>query len=338
MSDYNTALELLERIRKLNESETEDPLPTSEDLYRHHAADFINSEERMRSLLAALAAAHSVFTVHLVEPDEEHDVDGVFGYIVADIGLVRKLESHANRKLESLYEQQFYKRKSAAGICRELLPQARMYNNTPLGRALNLSIMTQQYIHLLTEDAMQYTDSWKIKRLKEELGETDSVSADPDDTQAAIADDMDTGVPTTAQQTGAPLIDSGLDLDDNPNDNADRFTSMPGEEDHRRALDESTARPGPTRVDDDRSSWGKAVRKYGVNFLLRMHLRRNEFEKISWLIKTGRITNPGDLRFIRDTAREMETRSQTDMALQPFKNDLIDLRRNAQRKLSQTHS
>ena len=88
----------------------------------------------------------------------------------------------------------------------------------------------------------------------------------------------------------------------------------------------------------DRSGqWGKAVDRYGVQFLLRIHFRKYEFEKVRWLLRTGKVAREEDVRFIRDTIRTMEGRVNVDLKLGRFLKDMADIRRIAQMKLNSIH-
>ena len=53
----------------------------------------------------------------------------------------------------------------------------------------------------------------------------------------------------------------------------------------------------------------QAVEKFGVEFLLRIHFRKNEFNKIKYLVNTRRVARESDLIFIRDTVRTLQNRA-----------------------------
>jgi hypothetical protein len=88
------------------------------------------------------------------------------------------------------------------------------------------------------------------------------------------------------------------------------------------AGESASAKPGgdPRRATDTPSGaeaeqmdlsgdWGRAVNKFGVEFLLRIHFRKNEFNKIKYLVNTRRVAREADLLFVRDTVRTLQARA-----------------------------
>ncbi|MCE9499483.1 MAG: hypothetical protein K8R21_03125 [Leptospira sp.] len=82
------------------------------------------------------------------------------------------------------------------------------------------------------------------------------------------------------------------------------------------------------------SKWGKTTSQFSVEFLVRIHFRKYEFETIRKLILTGRITKEHDLIYIRDTLKKMEGRTNIDHILKHYMNQMVELRRLAQAKLN----
>lgn len=85
-----------------------------------------------------------------------------------------------------------------------------------------------------------------------------------------------------------------------------------------------------------RGEWGRVVRKYGVQFVVRVHLRKNEFDLVTQLIREKRIETESDLRYIRDTARTIETRAGLDPALRGYLPSISELRKTAQIRMIQS--
>ncbi|GIX43157.1 MAG: hypothetical protein KatS3mg129_2890 [Leptospiraceae bacterium] len=84
-------------------------------------------------------------------------------------------------------------------------------------------------------------------------------------------------------------------------------------------------------------NWGKAVEKFGVQFLIRVHLRKFEFDILKKLLLQKRIAKEEDLIFLRDSLRKMEERSLFDKELKKYLNDIKELKRIAQIKINQFH-
>ena len=292
--------DIVEHIRKVNKSKDGPRIPTSDELVRQLSAEYALEPDTIRYYLRVLSDAHYIITIHIVEADERLMIAGTNGYVVAEQSLLDEVRSYSYRILEQTYEAQFYRRKQATLIIREMMTDIKRYNNTPLGKTLNAALMLQQYESVIESHEGEFTDQWKSSRLAELVP---GLHHDPN--QAAMA-------PTL---TGAD----------------DAF--IPAEGESHRAVDSELYRN--LEKMDLSGSWGKAVNKYGVNFLLRIHLRKYEFDRIRKLIKQKKVARYEDLRFVRDSLRKMEDRKFDDPMLQYYQNDMTELRRLAQIKLNQ---
>ncbi|MBE7437102.1 MAG: hypothetical protein HS115_01515 [Spirochaetales bacterium] len=284
-------LEIVNRLRSLNASEkSEEFIPSSDVIYRKHLSDLCNSENQCTEFLRILIEAHYIFTFNLVEADERLMISSVRGFVVADTGVITKMRERADRQLERAYEHQFYARKAATTIMREMIGDARKFNNTPFGKALNIAIMLEQYQHLLYTDINDFTETARENRLNEII---------------------------KVQSPDEELMPEAMPAPERPQRAADSPEAI-------QAAEMNLA-----------GKWGEAVQKFGVEFLVRIHFRKYEFDKVIWLIKTQRITQEKDLRFVRDTIRLMEGRTTVDPRLKLHLNKMADLRRLAQVRINQ---
>ncbi|TGN17872.1 hypothetical protein [Leptospira idonii] len=159
-------LELADSIKKEN-LEGREKIPTSDTHLRIWAGQFGRSEEDVRKLLNALKDSHYIFVVNIVAPDPNLFVYGEEAYFYTDNSIVGELKRNAEETLEKLYESSNYKRKSSFQITRELFPKIKEFNNTPLGRAINLVVMLEEYSRILTTSSFEYTDQWRRNKLQE---------------------------------------------------------------------------------------------------------------------------------------------------------------------------
>lgn len=159
-------LDLADMIRKEN-LESRDKIPTSDSHLRIWSSQLARSEEEIRKLLTALRDSHFIFLVSIVSPDPNLFVYGEDAYVFAEPFILNELKKHSEETLEKLYEASNYKRKSAFQITRELFPKIKEFNNTPLGRAINLSVMLEEFQRMLTAQSYEYTDQWRRNKLQE---------------------------------------------------------------------------------------------------------------------------------------------------------------------------
>lgn len=85
-----------------------------------------------------------------------------------------------------------------------------------------------------------------------------------------------------------------------------------------------------------RGEWGRVVRQYGVQFVVRVHLRKHEFDLVTQLIREKQIVQEPDLRYIRDTVRTMESRAVVDPVLKRYLPSIAELRKTAQFRMIQS--
>ncbi len=260
--------EIVDVVRRMNREHANDPLPTVPDLVPQLDQRFYRDSVALNAALKALVESNMLFVLHLVEPDERLKIEAVSAYVTAEASVVNELRDFADARLEAAYERQFYRRRGAASIIKELFPEIKKYNNSPLGRILNAAVMLGQFASVLDRDPNSYSEAEKRRRLKEYFAETYEAPG-PDAAAPAPPVDED-GEPRRAVDAVAGLEAEEMDLS---------------------------------------GAWGEAVEKFGVEFLLRIHFRKHEFNKIKFLVNTRKIARETDLIFIRDTVRTLQTRA-----------------------------
>ncbi|MEM7181315.1 MAG: hypothetical protein AAF518_10405 [Spirochaetota bacterium] len=88
------------------------------------------------------------------------------------------------------------------------------------------------------------------------------------------------------------------------------------------------------KKDNTNSKWTKLTGQFSVEFLVRIHFRKYEFDIVKKLIMTGKITRLNDFVFIRNTLKSMEAKVEYDTILKYHLEQMIELRRIAQAKIN----
>ena len=355
--EHAVLMEIVKRVKEINQGDGKKPgvIPTSDDMYRKHLSDIVESKDKLEFYVRLLFESHYLLQITLVEADERLLVNGIHGYVVAEAGPIDSLIEFYDTQLETAYEQHFYRRRAVATIIRELLPQARTFNNTDLGRALNVSVMLHQFAQLLRAEYAEFTDMFKRRKLQEimpDLVMGEEEHADDEDglgmagtaDSAADIDAVESAPEIMPQEAGADAIEVQAGIpslgEEDPDSDAEALGAAPPPEPApitpaKRAVDTVLGRD--VQQMDKSGRWGEAVNRYGVEFLVRIHLRKYEFEKLRWLIRSGRIVREQDLRFIRDSLRKMEGRFNEDPALNRYSKDMAEVKRAAQVRLNAIH-
>lgn len=285
-STLKIALDIAENIRTENIA-GKVRIPSSDTHLRIWASNYIKSEDDIRKILINLKDAHYIFLVHTVAPDPNLFVYGEESYVFADYSILNELKKVTEEQLEKIYEATQYKRKSAFQITRELFPKIKDYNNTPLGRAINLSVMMEEYQRLVNAQSFEFTDQWRRTKIQELFKD-----------DAASSADMAAALNFSKQEEVE--IESHAEV--------------------------SKEKEDPV--------WQRVTQEFPVEFLLRIHFKKYEFDVIKKLIQTGRVKEEKYLKMIRDTLETLEKKSEKDRILQMHKDTIIDLRRYSQAKLN----
>jgi len=261
-------------------------------MFRKYLNDLVYSEDMARYYLKLLAESNFIFVIQIVKPDTILRIPGIDGYVVAELDIIEKLLAVYNQRLITIYEAEKRKLAGVETIIRELMPNVKELNNTPLGKVLNICIMLEQFTRIIHERPEHFQDAYRISKLKQFIPEEDEFK-EPEEEHEKI------------QQV----------------------------QERRRAVD--TEEYQQLSKMNLTGNWAKAVEQFGVQFLIRVHLRKYEFDVLKKLLLQKRIAREEDLIFLRDSLRKMEERSLFNPELKKYLNEIKELKRIVQIKINQ---
>ncbi|AXR68441.1 hypothetical protein [Leptospira mayottensis] len=293
------ALQIASEIRKVNLREDQ-RIPTSDAFIKEMMSLYSREPDDLRNILEALRAAKIIFIIKIVLPEEKMSKindPGVDAYAYADLKILSDLKYYSEKKLERLYEATYYKKKSPSLITRELFPKIRELNNTPIGRMVNIVVMLEEFIRMMNNNPNDFEEGSRSQAMEDIL-------VAKGDTPKSISDESSKLTPLS-NSFGPTLSQRATD---------------------RMATQETNLNPN--------SPWGRMASKFSIEFLLRVHLRKCEFETVRKLITSGKVTDEVNLRLIRDSLLKMEKNINVDKVLASYLEEMIELRRLAQRKLN----
>jgi hypothetical protein len=140
-------------------------IPTSETFIKKMMTQHSKTAEEIFTCLDNLHELHFIFKISLVQPDQELYLESVEGYVYAEASVLNDVKNQSEQKLVAAYENTLYKRKSAFQITRELFNKVKEYNNTDLGRALNETVMLEEFLRIISSNAFEYSDSYRKEKL-----------------------------------------------------------------------------------------------------------------------------------------------------------------------------
>ncbi|WP_061223978.1 hypothetical protein [Leptospira weilii] len=296
------ALQIASEIRKINLREDQ-RIPTSDTFIKEMMSLYSRQPDDLRNILEALRAAKIIFVIKIVLPEEKMSKmsdPGVDAYAYADLKILNDLKYYSEKKLERLYEATYYKKKSPSLITRELFPKIRELNNTPIGRMVNIVVMIEEFIRMMNNNPNDFEEGSRSQAMEDIL-----VAKGDNPSEEKNISDESSKLTSLSNSFGPTLSQRATD---------------------RMAAQEANFNPN--------SPWGRMASKFSIEFLLRVHLRKCEFETVRKLITSGKVTDEVNLRLIRDSLLKMEKNINVDKVLASYLEEMIELKRLAQRKLN----
>ena len=363
MSPGALLLDILKRIKGYHASNPEDPIPTSDIMLRKVLGDLSLTRHELNNYLQLLADANHLFILRIVEADPASGEGELNGYVYADLSLINDLAQLYDKKLENLYEYEKYCRKDVLGIIRELVPQIRIYKHTGIGKLLNVSLMLKQFQHVMGGNYWQYKNNKKGAKLIEMIRENSHLFQNLPAKKVEAAENTEEKL-VSENKPSAPNS-SGKEVSDPedfyegtaqippvvppPLPEADPAPIQVQEDEHHQPAPWKGEPTAPIHVHESANAtqgsgraldtseykrlqemnlagkWGVAVSTYGVQFLLRVHLRKYEFHIIRRLLVVRGVAREEDLKYIKTCVETMMNHLGREPGLRNYMEEMQEL-------------
>ncbi len=229
-----------------------------------------------KMIISILKDSHKILIMQVTKKDQDREIEGIEGYIDADITTIRNLKALFQRVLSDMYEEEYHKRIHPHMIVRELFPIMDRINRTPLGSIANKTIMLDEYEKLLQKEFNEYTEDWKAKKLDQLLEKN--------------------------EKSFAAKIKESSTRDKQQKKNLKKSPS-------KRAVDSPEAGNLAT------TSLEKVLQIYGVEFFLRINLRKYKFDYIAEIIESRKIRGKNDLKLLKKLIQTVKNNTDRDPKL-----------------------
>ncbi len=284
-------------ILKANKKENRDAIPHSDTFAKNMTAEFGIDETTLRDIIILLRDAHKIFVFEIAKEDRDRNAKKIEGYVDADITTVRRLKLLFQDFLVTLYEEECGRKTMAHQAITELFPRIHTIANSPLGYVANKAIMLDEYERLLEKNFNEYTEDAKEILLKNLIEERESLFKD----ELKKAEDAKVRE-EEKKAGGAP---KGLRK--------------------RRAVDSTRAEDYDTQKRD--MPVEKLISIYGIDFFLRLHLRRYEFDKVKETVEKGILRRPQELKKLKEYLGKIKNNFSSDPGLADHMTELYSLDR-----------
>ena len=233
---------------------------------------------------------------------------------------------------------QHYDQNMSDAILKDLGPQAKVYGRSMLGEVLSVALILKDIEHIVVNNFKDYTEERKLSNLKQLLGSGSDSAASPGATSIAPTGGSASLTPYTGddevmftEQVKPRRSRPEKAIEEIEVEGSD-FTPAPEEnEQYQRAVESKEYQE--LQQMNLSGQWGRAVARYGVQFLLRIHFRKYEFQMIRSLLANNRIAAEKDLLFIKEAIGKMLLNTEKDTKLQVYIQDMEDIRVKTLEKL-----
>jgi len=285
--------EVFNAIHRSNQENGMDSIPHTEslikDLYATHGID----SEMFHRIIGILKEAHKIFVIEIAKEDRERKMHQVQGYVDADLTTIRRLKAFYQEALIEMYEEDTHTRQLYHQIIKQIFPRINIISNTPLGQIANKAIMLDEFEKLLHADMREYTEDWKLRKLKEVIEREDRIIAESHRKQVSETPGSKP-VPESRKDTRR-AVDS------------DRY------EEFKKASEHESAQ--------------HVLGIFGVEFFLRVNLRKYNFAYVSEMVTNRTIDRKNDLLILKYMVRKIKDNIKGDPSLADYLEDLYALDR-----------
>ena len=269
-------------ILEQNKKLTSDSVVHSDELFKHIQAMHGYRPVVLNRIIDILKESHQIFIFEIVQEDKMRHIDRIDGYVVSDLGIIRDLKSTFHNALMDEYEQQHVKRLMPHQIVKEVYNRIRLYKNTIIGLLANKAIMLEEYEKLLEKNYTDYTPDWQESKLKWIISEDKDFEEENNKDKAA--------------------------------------TKADASDQSRRAVDTNTYTD--YKQDIDKYPPQKVLQIYGVDFFLRVNLRKYKFNTIRELIEKQKLDRKTDLKKLKSMIEKIYANKARDPKLNEYTSDL----------------
>ena len=281
--------EVFAAIHRSNQEISRDSIPHTDslikDLYATHGIDAI----MFQRIIGILKEAHKIFVIEISKEDKERKIERIQGYVDADLTTIRRLKAFYQEALIEMYEEEIHSRQLYHQIVQQIFPRMNIISNTPLGYIANKAIMLEEFEKLIQAQYREYTEDWKIRKLREVLEREDTIR------------------PT------APVPGTGKESEAREEDKKRRAVDSDRYEEFAKA--------------SSRESVNHVLGIFGIEFFLRVNLRKNNFNYISEMVENRTIDTKTDLAMLQNMVKKVKNNMKNDTSLVDYMEDIYRLER-----------
>ncbi|MCP4761500.1 MAG: hypothetical protein GY870_06945 [archaeon] len=287
------AEEIFDEIKLKNTEKGMTSIPHSDELLAHFTPNLGIETELAKELIRVLINSHKIFAIEIVAEDLKKNIPNIQAYVETDIHTIKRLNNYFQDELIRMYENEYYKRISYHKIMKEIFPTIKNLNNTPFGQVANKAFMLGELDNLLEKNYNEYTDEWKERHFEIELDKANLGDKSKEKTEAY------------AEGEEAEFTDRSKKKD--------------------RAVDSKKYNDFLSKSKN--YPLDRIIKIYGINFFLRVHIRKYEFSYLANILDKSDILTKSELMILKNMIHQVKMNSDKDPELENHRDSIYGLER-----------
>lgn len=301
MSSGNEVIkEVFEEIRSRNIVLNQDSIPHSDEFINYINASHGLSPDLTKQIIAVMINAHMILTIEITSENKVKEIQGIDGYVVSDLSIIKQLKSYFNSDLARMYEVQYRRRLGAAGVIQEIFPKIKSLMNTPIGMTANKAIMLNEYERLLEKNLEEYTEEWKQKHLEIEIHKANLTNI--------------------GKKKKRKSIEENLRLNEGQAENEFEDEGEPEKAKQQKQFVNYLPKNKNYPLD-------RILKIYGLKFFFKTSLKRYKFNYLTKVVETSKILGKSELLALRDMLRDFKSQMDNEDKLIKYREEIYILER-----------
>jgi hypothetical protein len=281
-------------------------IPDSDVFIRDLANILAIGEKKVLDYIHALRDSHFIFILNIAQEDKSRKINALDGFIVADKEVIPMLLLEYEIELHKIYQAEKQQDRSTDAILKEYLPQMNVIKTTHIGKLINIVSMLREFDHYLVSHPEEFSDTYRNTSLESNLKEKKLLLEEKIHFEKNIED-------------GAPE-------DNAPRENWFQASAQQESEEETTLYDETNILQEYSH-EKLNLAFEKALKIYGLKFIVRLYFRKNKFSFVDELIRQNKFFDLKDLKLIRETLKTIMKTIYSETKVNLYRSDILRLDR-----------
>ncbi len=292
--------EIYDEIYRRNKEQGWKSVPQSDEFIKYITGYIGVGKDLAEQIIQVLINSHKIFSIEIISEDSMRNIPSIKGYVVAELGILRKLKNFFQNELVLMYEKQYNRRLMIQQVVKEIFPLLKSLNNTEIGQVANMAIMLDELEGFMEKHFEEFTEERKEQQLRIEMDRANLAQL-LQKNSTSVKKETDDAAAVSAKKTSGRAVDSN------------KYTDF---------ISKSKNYP-----------LEKILQIYGVDFFLKVQLRNYKFDYLEKLVEDGQIGKRSELLMLKDLLTAVKRNFNRDTRLNKYREKVYSLERKVNHHL-----